>query len=175
MGQNAATSVRGHITITDVLEKLAIPTVCLMSAICSSTSASPKEWWWGGMVEEDTFQLVHPGDTTHDLVARTVLGAILNKMDSVCSHGGPKGLDYPELSPRSEALQCLSKPKTYHHAMYGKEAFAPASNTTWNFEEDIPGKPGWIATGQADIEFAIATQSGWLQFEFLGTYKDIGS
>merc|ERR1712151_1469152 len=59
--------------------------------------------------------------------------------------------------------------------MHGKNRFAPASNTTWKFEEDVPGKPGWIATGVADIEFAVSTHSGWLQMEFLGTYKDIGS
>lgn len=155
----------------DVLEKLDIPTVCLMSAICNSKSASPEEWWFGSPKESG----VHPGDETHDLVARTVLGAFLIKMESVCAHGGPKGSDYPPMAPRSDALQCLSKPTTYHHANHGKETFAPASNTTWNFEEDVPGKPGWIARGEADIEFKVTTQSGWLQMEFLGTYKDIGS
>mmetsp|Transcript_79841 Transcript_79841/g.226380 ORF Transcript_79841/g.226380 Transcript_79841/m.226380 type:complete len:475 (+) Transcript_79841:69-1493(+) len=168
-------STRAYYNHWDVLEQMSIPTVCFMSAICSSNTASPREWWFGGLSKPDAFQQVHPGDATHDLVARTVLGAFLNKMESVCAHGGPKGLDYPKLAPRSEALQCLSKPTAYHHAMYGKEAFAPASNTTWKFEEDVPGKPGWIATGLADIEFAITTHSGWLQFEFLGTYKDIGS
>jgi len=143
-------------------------------SICSSKSPSPDEWWNGGAAS-DEYGFVHPGDPTHDLVARTVLGAFLNKMDSVCAHGGPQGLDHAQVDPRSDALQCLSKPTTYHHAAHGKEAFAPVSSTAWHFKEDVPGKPGWIAIGAAEIQFAIATHTGWLQLEFLGTYKDIGS
>merc|ERR1719284_992778 len=47
----------------------------------------------------------------------------------------------------------------------------------WKLYEDVPGKPGWIASPKAagKITFEMNSSQGWIALEVLKTYENIGS
>jgi len=150
----------------EVEKELLIPTISYALATCPSGAL---QWFSQGA------HWIHPSDTTHDLVARTVLGSLLLQMNIVSSEG-ISGVDHP--AARSDPVSsCLAAPLRAY-TVYIKQDFVPvAKGEAWEFTEDVRGKPGWIVPKSApssEITFGITTRVGWVQAEFLGSYENIG-
>lgn len=161
---------------------LLVPLISLSEAVCHTG----RTWWipQGKLDDATENGPAHPGAITHDLVARTVIGALLLEADDVCEHRGPRGDDYPapsDVVPESEeaALQCLQHPWTFkvggagvlaknvqwHPDVAVRDRVIPlakaASSTnpqkSWHYGVDVKGKPGgWLAT--------VGAPSGVIEF-----------
>jgi len=149
----------------EVLEEFSIPTISYALSTCPSGSLQ----WFPNPAPE------HPNATTHDLIARTVLGSLLLQMDIVSSEG-ISGMDHPVVQADPVA-SCLAAPLRSYSAT-GRGGFpSAAKDGAWVLTEDVKGKPGWIVPESApssEIAFLVTTQVGWVQVEFLGSYANIG-
>eukprot|EP00408_Alexandrium_pacificum_P013705 CAMPEP_0171235832 /NCGR_PEP_ID=MMETSP0790-20130122/42142_1 /TAXON_ID=2925 /ORGANISM="Alexandrium catenella, Strain OF101" /LENGTH=415 /DNA_ID=CAMNT_0011702141 /DNA_START=40 /DNA_END=1284 /DNA_ORIENTATION=+ len=153
-----------------VEEELLIPVVDYTTAVCPSGSLN----WFRGPNEE--FDL-HPGEFTHDVIARIIAVSLLQQAAGVCATPISQ-VDHPKGVRPDGTTECLLNPVTLYSVTSvrkGVGAFAPvAHDPTWRFEEDVAGKPGWIARASepaGEISFTIGTKVGWLQVEFLATYE----
>lgn len=172
-----------------VAQELQVPLLSFSEAVC----ASGRTWWTEGPSLTDSHKtggVMHPGDATHDLMARTMLGSFALELDRVCAEGGPTGTDHPQRKVGSEAsdsdsaasdgqrFQCLRKPITKSHHRFRTMAIGH-DEEVWSYGKDVLTKPsGWIAHDAAaagDISFEVWTLQGWIQIEFLGTYEGVGS
>lgn len=167
-----------------VNQELQLPTLSYTEAVCGLGRtfwvATPDHDMPGNADMVDVGFPWHPGDMTHDVVARLVLWGFAQEMDGVCARGvaGGEHLRSQDLDPW---VQCLARPTTHlTSTMGGAAALVPVEKDTsvWSFGEDVPGKPGWLAAAHGtpgDIAFPVRTAEGLLQVEFLGTYEHIGS
>lgn len=163
-----------------VLSELNVPTISFSNAVCP---AGHHYWILQGDYHEleEGKEDPHPGDITHDLVARTIMAKISNEINNMCMQGATGTDFYIGTGLVRESTRCLMTPLT---------VLSPSSGTlfpdlkhdinVWYFGEDVPGKPGWIAnpTNSSDsgISFVLnVTKGGWVRLEFLATYENIGA
>lgn len=164
--------------------ELNVPIISFPEAICHTN----RTWWIiQGQGQDAKIDDYHPGDITHDLIARTVLAALAAEVDRVCERGAIGAIqDYPPVNALGNVAQrdCLKDPATKYAPGASRRRHAgpfPAlhSDDALSYKEDVPGKPkGWIAdpSGEVcDVSFSIVTQQGWLQVEFLGSYSNMGA
>mmetsp|Transcript_35553 Transcript_35553/g.96390 ORF Transcript_35553/g.96390 Transcript_35553/m.96390 type:complete len:417 (-) Transcript_35553:255-1505(-) len=136
----------------DIEIDLRIPVVSYPMAVCGSGDL---HWFLNAKSRQE-----HPNDVTHDLVARAMMGFFLLQMDLV-AHYGVIGHDRPDESP-SEMAACLLDPTTAYHASHRRSFQPVARDVAWRFEEDVPGKPGWIASALAPLAKSRSTSTrGW--------------
>eukprot|EP00413_Alexandrium_margalefii_P009454 CAMPEP_0204538504 /NCGR_PEP_ID=MMETSP0661-20131031/16051_1 /ASSEMBLY_ACC=CAM_ASM_000606 /TAXON_ID=109239 /ORGANISM="Alexandrium margalefi, Strain AMGDE01CS-322" /LENGTH=331 /DNA_ID=CAMNT_0051545089 /DNA_START=9 /DNA_END=1004 /DNA_ORIENTATION=- len=150
----------------EVEQELLIPTISYGLSACPS---GDPQWFLQG------WGYAHPNDTTHDLVARTVLGSLLIQMNSVSSEG-ISGLDHPVVRP-DPVSSCLAAPLRAY-SRYLPDFVPVAKDEAWEYIEDVKGKVGWIVPESApssEIAFDVTTRVGWVQVEFLGSWTNIGT
>jgi len=157
-----------------VEEELLIPVVDYATAVCPSGGLN----WFNGPKQKFS---IHPGAFTHDVIARIVTVSLLQRAAGVCA-APISQVDHPKEVRPDSTTECLLNPVTFYSVnpvRQGVDPFAPvAHDRAWIFEEDVPGKPGWIARASepaGEISFTVGTKVGWLQVEFLATYEHIGS
>merc|ERR1719198_554958 len=98
-------------------------------------------------------------------------------MTRVCEHGVQgKDTTLPKLDDKNWA-HCAGFGKLQAHASLGEKSFPVKSAGEWVFQEDVPGKPGWIASSgsQKEIVFTnLSLKYGGLTLEYLRTYENAG-
>lgn len=117
---------------------------------------------------------------SHHIMGELVFGWIYQATQQVCKHG-VRGHELPlpaiSMSSMFDA-QCAANALLLSDADKGEDDFKIRSTGNWKFEEDVPGKPGWIAPAGDPTELVFADipiQSGGMLIEFLKTYENIGS
>lgn len=157
-----------------ILKEFGVPTVSYPEAVCDAWNQT----FWHLTPGKP---MAHPNITTHKLIARVMMDVFYLEMQHVCEHGIGRGeVAAPSTNVfLSASEKCLSEPETDLDAMDGEARFVPADRnaSVWQFFEDHPNKPGWIATGEGvsgDISFGINTRQGYIQMGVLGTYEHIG-
>eukprot|EP00421_Protoceratium_reticulatum_P023139 CAMPEP_0168398138 /NCGR_PEP_ID=MMETSP0228-20121227/21424_1 /TAXON_ID=133427 /ORGANISM="Protoceratium reticulatum, Strain CCCM 535 (=CCMP 1889)" /LENGTH=523 /DNA_ID=CAMNT_0008411631 /DNA_START=13 /DNA_END=1582 /DNA_ORIENTATION=+ len=153
-------------------QKFQVPVLSYAAAVCSVG----RTFWIKDGETADSRASPHPGGITHDLLARVVRGFLLDEMDMACSGDLSDAVDHPEMVDQARVhASCLAQPLTSLSALDGESSFPSLVRSDgWWFGEDVAGKPGWLARFPGDIAFTVSTRSGWVQVEYLGTYKDIG-
>jgi len=176
-----------------VLLEKEIPVVSFSEAVCPAGHT----FWNHDTLDEAGYSLPdpgpipHPGLMTHDLVSRLILAAFLDALEGACETISEAGEAAHEAArdapahpaPPLDALDvrtlCLAEQThTALHSDDGSMRSVGRANAVWNFYEDVPEKPGWIANSSgapADIAFDIGIAQGWIQLEILKTYENIGS
>eukprot|EP00746_Dinoflagellata_sp_MGD_P157596 gnl/MRDRNA2_/MRDRNA2_86257_c0_seq2.p1 gnl/MRDRNA2_/MRDRNA2_86257_c0~~gnl/MRDRNA2_/MRDRNA2_86257_c0_seq2.p1 ORF type:complete len:364 (-),score=63.91 gnl/MRDRNA2_/MRDRNA2_86257_c0_seq2:143-1234(-) len=120
----------------------------------------------------------HPDCPAHDAFTKVLNDVLQNTQTRVCEHG-IRGKDtvLPDLH-NSKWSQCAGFGKLQAHATLGEKSFPVKSAGEWVFEEDIPGKPGWIASKGSEKEIIftnLAMKYGGLALEYLRTYENAGN
>lgn len=123
-------------------------------------------------------QTYHPDCTAHTVFAKAVHDVLRQTMTRVCEKG-VQGKDTQLPDMKNEVWKnCVKNPGLDAHASEGAKKFPVKSAGQWVFQEDVPGKPGWIAPSGSPTEIVfkdIKMQVGGLTFDYLQTYQDAGS
>jgi len=125
----------------------------------------------------DMYDDTHPGQVTHDLIARMVVGIFAQEVDGVCA-GGEIGEETQAVGAGvgvSAPARCLARPLTDALAKRdGRGGFilAGIDKAAWAWRGDIKlWRQGFGATpGRVgDIGFIVATGQGYIQVEYVGS------
>jgi len=132
---------------------------------------------------------MHPNATTHDAVARMLVGALGLEMERACEAGGLQVPDHAapaqrlQDAPFSRCLRFYKKTFTDFTLFDKSEEVAPfvEGHDGWQFARDLPTKPfGWLVPSGSPAGETIdlrvnASRRGWIRLDYLSTYDDIGS
>merc|ERR1719428_1102244 len=100
-------------------------------------------------------------------------------MTKVCNDGlQGKDVELPNVD-KGTWKQCVEHSMLTAHASMGEKTFKEIvkSKGHWVFEEDVPGKPGWIAWEGSPKEIVftnIPIKVGGLRIQYLQTYENAG-
>merc|ERR1719487_776965 len=87
----------------------------------------------------------HPHCEQQTIHVKLIHNMFQETMKRVCMDG-VQGADGILPVTMDESMQkCITDPKVSAFAAMGKNAFPVKSVGNWEFKEDVPGKPGWIA------------------------------
>merc|ERR1719235_3151774 len=88
----------------------------------------------------------HPDCAAHDAFTKVIHDVMQDTQTRVCEKGvHGKDTVLPDL--KDETWQhCAGFGRLQAHATLGEKSFPIKSAGEWIFQEDIPGKPGWIAS-----------------------------
>jgi len=120
----------------------------------------------------------HPNCAAHEVFAKVVHDVFQSTMVNVCEHG-VQGQDIVLPHMENEAWnRCVENRALQAHALDGQKSFPVKSAGDWSFKEDVPGKPGWIASegSKKEIVFtALPIKFGGLTIQYLQTYENAGA
>ena len=152
------------------LRRAAVPVISYYDAVCKAPEGLP---FWEPQP--------HPYCESHEHVARVVVGYLLQWMHRFCAAPAPPADDHPRapLAQVFPEFECGRRPVFQHSACEGPDRLRVLPDPFWRFEEDVPGKPGWIAQRghTATISFPLHHSAGpglLLGVSYLKTYEDIG-
>lgn len=160
-----------------VLQEWQVPTITYSDMVCPhyDTLASAG-WSYTGV------NLIHPRKHVHEAIANTVAASLVQWAEEWCASPTPRHEHPAEalVAPSSAAYKCSMNAILNFNAVVGVRAFPAWKPGSWVFEEGVPGKPGWIATGVvSDIVFDLplieTDQTSEVRLTFLQTYENIGT
>jgi len=153
-----------------VLQELQVPTITYSDLVCPHYGTEASAGWSG-------VDSIHPRKYVHQAIANTVAASLIQWAEEWCAspHEHPAEA---LVAPSSAAYKCSMNAILDFNAVDG--VFPALNPGSWVFEEDVPGKPGWIATGVvSDIVFdlpLIETDDTFaVRLTFLQTYENIGT
>jgi len=139
--------------------------------------------WFTDLERQVDFDIWHGGNHPHcfteTIMAKLVHDVLQDTMTSVCKDG-VKGADavFPKTDEIKSWFKCAHSTAFSADASKGEKTFPVKSAGQWAFQEDRPGKPGWIAPvgePQEIVFTGLPIKVGGLTIEYLQTYENIGS
>jgi hypothetical protein len=165
-----------------VLQELQVPTITYTDLVCPTKNNNSAGWSFG---DRDQVNYIHPRSNVHKAIAHTVAASLLQWIYDFCISSKPSH-EHPTQAlvlPSSAPYLCSMHTILDFDAAHGVGNFVASTSNGWEFKEDVPEKPGWIATsaGISEISFDLPLNvtSGDRRFDvrltFLQTYENIGN
>jgi len=163
----------------ELLKRLGVPSVHFSEIACSadgsdvhanSNDGKPQLNYWPHDEEVN-----HPACGVHDTLAHLMFQYLTSIKHEACTSGysGVLNTVAGEVGDLTEMQQCMIRPLD---RLTPNDGFPAENSTGWTFYEDVPGKPGWISTGDAtDIVFDVHLATGIATVEYLSSYAGIGA